>query len=101
TPQELSKLLPTLTDDPAVEVVAAIIKGLSVGSSANKAIALTPEAEKAVGELLVKLPASSRGRLIKLASVWGVKGLDAQLVELTKSLFVTVAKADAADADRI
>src|SRR4051812_40120501 len=51
--------------------------------------------------MLKKLPATARGRFLKLASTWGVKELDAQLAELTKGLFTTVASTSASDADRI
>jgi len=82
-------------------ITSAIIAGLASGWPANKDPELTLQTQKAVRELIGKLPISSRTKLIKLASTWGVKGLDAQLAELTKAAFTTVADAKAADADRI
>ena len=39
--------------------------------------------------------------MLKLGATWGVKGLDAQLAEINKSLLVTVANPKATDAERI
>ena len=50
---------------------------------------------KLSAKLLMKLPPSSRGRLIKLASIWGVKGIDAQLAEIAKTAFATLANVKA------
>jgi putative heme-binding domain-containing protein len=63
--------------------------------------AATSPIEPAIGELLARLPAASRGRLLKLASTWGVKGLDAQIAGVVNGLLATVADATAADADRV
>jgi putative membrane-bound dehydrogenase-like protein len=86
------------------DVAAAFVNGLAAGWSGNTKV---PEQEKmwpvepAVGPLLAKLPPASRGRLLKLASTWGVKGIDAQLAEITKAAFATLADAKAKDADRV
>ncbi|MBA4065374.1 MAG: glycosyl hydrolase [Isosphaera sp.] len=79
----------------------AVVSGLAAGWPSGKTAKLTEEGEAAIGQLLKKLPAASRGRLLKLASVWGVKGVDAQLVEITKAAFATLADAKAADAARV
>jgi len=80
---------------------AVVVAGFAAGWPAGKTAALTPEGEKAIGLLLAQLPAASRGRLLKLASTWGVKGIDAQLAEITKAAFATLADAKAKDADRV
>ena len=80
---------------------AATVTGLSSGWPAGKSPKLDPRGEEAIAQLLVKLPPSSRGRLVKLATMWGVKGLDAQLGEITKAAFAIIASTKATDAERI
>src|SRR5439155_483797 len=90
--------------DAKPEVAAAVINGLAAGWPANKKPPQQAAAfsiEPAVGNLLARLPAASRGRLLKLAAGWGIKDLDAQLAEITKAAFTTVANAKATDADRL
>ncbi len=87
--------------DADPEVAAAAVNGLAAGWPTGKRAALDPAADKAVGDLLGKLPPASRGRLLRLAAAWGARGLDAQLAEITKGLLATVADAKAADADRL
>lgn len=97
---DLAALLPKVAQGrPAT--ADAVINGLSAGWPSGKTVTLAPEADKAVGQLLAKLTATSRGRLLKLASTWGVKGIDAQLAEITKAAFATLADAKAKDADRV
>jgi putative membrane-bound dehydrogenase-like protein len=82
-------------------VADRVVAGLAAGWPARSTVTLTEEGGKSVGQLLAKLPAASRGRFLKLASAWGVKELDAQLAEVTKGAFATLADATAADADRL
>jgi putative heme-binding domain-containing protein len=99
-PINLSTTLARLPDvDPAV--AAAVVAGLADGWPAGNAPALTPEGEAGVATLLTKLPTASRGKLLKLASTWGAKGIDEQLATLTKAAFATLADVKARDADRI
>ncbi|MBN9119275.1 MAG: ThuA domain-containing protein [Planctomycetes bacterium] len=79
----------------------AILTGLASAWPANKPPKLDEQAEKDIGALLTKLPAASRGRLLKLASTWGVKGIDEQLAAITKTAFATLADAKAKDSDRV
>jgi putative membrane-bound dehydrogenase-like protein len=97
----LSNLRPAVPDAPSYTAYEPIIAGLSAAWPTGKAAKLDDESEKAIGQLLAKLPAASRGKLLKLAATWGVKGLDAQLAEITKGAFATLANAKATDADRI
>ena len=83
---------------------AAVIDGLAAGWPAT-APAVVP-ADRGVYEtqaldLIGKLPAQSRGKFLRLASTWGVKGLDAQLAAITKAAYATLADAKAKDADRL
>ncbi len=83
------------------DVAAAIVNGLAAGWPANKTPKLDEFTDRYVGAILAKLPPASRGRLLKLASTWGVKGIEEQLAAITKAAFATLADAKAKDADRI
>ena len=98
SPKDLGRFLSMLNDTP---VSASIINGLASGWPAGKSAELSADDEKALALALTKVPATSRGKLLKLASTWGVKGLDAQLAELTKSLLAVVADAKATNAVRL
>ena len=99
---ELSYLLSVMTVSHVnVRMSSVIIAGLASGWPANKPPKLDERAEKDIGLILTKLPAASRGKLLKLASTWGVKGIDAQLAEITKAAFATLADAKAKDAERV
>jgi putative membrane-bound dehydrogenase-like protein len=95
----LSKILVSAGDSQVT--VSAIIDGLAAGWPAGKTAKLDKSGEDAIAPLLKKLPPASRGRLLKLASTWGVKGIDEQLAAITKSAFATLADAKAKDADRV
>lgn len=82
-------------------LAARIVTGLAAGWPAGRTAELTADGEAAVAKLVRELPAASRGKLLKLASTWGVKGIDAQLAELTKAAFVTLADTKATDAARV
>jgi putative membrane-bound dehydrogenase-like protein len=84
---------PTLQD--------AVLRGLATGWPASRRVELSAEDEAALGQLLAKLSATSRGRLLKLASTWGVKGLDEQLSAITKAAFATLADTKAGDEARV
>ncbi|HEY1187085.1 MAG TPA: PVC-type heme-binding CxxCH protein [Gemmata sp.] len=94
-------LLASSTAGKRSDILAATYDGLAAGWPANKRPQLNELDTDSVAIILKNLPASSRGRFLKLASTWGVKGLDAQLAELTKAAFATLADAKAKDADRI
>lgn len=96
---DLSDLMIGLADAKSPAVTEAIIRGLAMASKPSKP--LTADAEKAVGKLLTTLPTASRGRLLKLSTSWGVKGLDSQLAELSKGLYTTVADESASESSRL
>jgi putative membrane-bound dehydrogenase-like protein len=96
---DLSDLMIGLAEAKSPAVAEAIIRGLAVATKPSKP--LTADAEKAVGRMLTSLPAASRGRLLKLSSSWGVKGLDSQLAELSKGLYTTVADESASESSRL
>lgn len=82
-------------------VAARVVAGLAAGWPAAKGAQLNADGEKAIGALLPQLPATDRGRLLKLASAWGVKGIDAQLAEITRAAFATLADERAKDDARV
>jgi len=100
-----SVLTQFLGKDSRTDIAVAVIDGLASGWVAGKVPELNPEPEEglpgAMPDLMKKLPPASRSKLLKLASTWGVKGLEAQLVELTKAAFTVVADAKASDAARL
>lgn len=96
----LGELFVALDQAKSNEVASAIINGLATGS-AIKPDTLTPEAEKALANLIGKATPAARGRLLTLAASWGVKGLDAQLAELAKGLYATLADEKASDSSRL
>jgi putative membrane-bound dehydrogenase-like protein len=86
------------------EIASAVVNGLAAGWSSGKKLPDQERAyqvEPAIGPLLTKLPPTAAGRLLKLASAWGVKGIDEQLAASTKAAFATLADAKAKDADRL
>jgi putative membrane-bound dehydrogenase-like protein len=98
--EQLSALLQAC-EAGSPSTVAAIINGLSGGWPSGKAAKLDKTGDEAIGKLLVKLPPTPRGKLLKLASTWGVKDIDEQFAEITKTAFAMLADAKAKDADRI
>jgi hypothetical protein len=86
---------------PTSRAGAAIISGFAAAWPASKPPKLDRETEKIIQELLGKVSPASRGKLLKLASTWGVNGIDAQFAEIAKAAFATVSDATVSDADRI
>ena len=82
-------------------VAERFIAGLAAGWPSSKKPKLAAGDEAAIAQALASLPAASRGKLLKLASGWGVKGIDEQLAAITKNAFATLADAKAKDADRV
>ena len=77
-----------------------IVNGLSSGWVAGHKADIT-ERREAFNRLLKELSPVSRARLIKVAAMWGVAGLDDQLSEITNGLITTVANTKAEDATRL
>ncbi len=98
-PSPVERLLRSLGTNPKAD--DAILAGLAAGWPAGKSLALTPEGEKAVGDLLGKLAPSARGKLLRFAAAGGVKGLDAQIAGVVNGLLATATDAKASDSDRI
>lgn len=97
-PAGVGTVLANLGESAAAD---AVVAGLAAGWPAGKAATLSADEQAAFAKALTTMPAASRGRLLKLASAWGVKGLEAQLTQVTGGLFTTLANAKATDAARI
>ncbi|MDB5309608.1 MAG: Trehalose utilization [Gemmataceae bacterium] len=97
---EIPHLIFWWAKDGRPESIAVIVRGLAAGWPAGRRLELGPDGAADIGRLLAKLPPGSKPSVLKLAQVWGVKGLDAQLAEITKGLLASVADPKVADADR-
>jgi putative heme-binding domain-containing protein len=104
TPANFKQIVPILDtlnwDQTRPELRVAVIDGLAAGWPPTITGDLGASDRLAL-DLIGKLPPEYRGRFLKLASIWGVKGLDAQLAEITKAAFATLADVKASDADRV
>ena len=97
-PADLGGLLASLGNSPVSD---SIVTGLAAGWPSSKAAKLTADDEAAFVKAMAATSAASRGRLLKLAGAWGVKGIEAQLAEVAKGLLATVTDATATDAARV
>ncbi len=79
----------------------ALIGGLAKGWPRDKTPALNAASEQAVAELLPRLSPEARGRMLGLASRWGVKGLDAFAAGLAKDFLAAACDASKPEAARI
>ena len=100
-PADTAPALVASLGNASAKVVDPILAGLSKGWPRNKPVALTDDADKALVNLLEKLPPSSRGNLINLALRWGSKLLESHIAEISKS-FLDIAMSDKAkDSERM
>ena len=97
----MNGLLGSLSTTQQSDVAAAVISGLSKGWKQSAEVTLDAGGERALAKALTTVPPTSRGKLLKLASIWGVKSLDAQLGEIVKGLLATALDAKAEDAARL
>ncbi|MCU0704990.1 MAG: ThuA domain-containing protein [Fimbriiglobus sp.] len=79
----------------------SVVAGLANGWPTSKPAKLTADDETAFVKAMTATSPASRGRLLKLAGAWGVKGLDAQLAEVAKGFLVVIADDKATDAARL
>ncbi len=94
-------LVALLVADGTPEIVQPILAGLSKGWPKNKPIELSEVADKALVDMLEKIPAAARGSLINLALRWGSKLLESHVAEISKTFLDTAANDKSKDADRI
>jgi putative membrane-bound dehydrogenase-like protein len=84
--------------DPAV--ASAVLAGIASGWPSDYAPKLKPVHEKAITTLMSKVPAASRGHLLKLARAWGVKGVADQLKEIAAAALKTATDEKVGDEER-
>ena len=77
-----------------------LLTGLAAGWPAAKRLDSSKGLAEAITPLLPRLSAQGRARLLKLASVWGVDGLEKQLQDLAASVRQVLADAQRSDVDR-
>src|SRR5207253_2564613 len=66
----------------SLPVAEPALAGLARGWPADAAVQLTVHQEQTLAEWLPRLPATSRGHLVSLATRWGSKALDKFAAEL-------------------
>lgn len=71
-------------------VAETIIAAFARGWPKKKTTALSAGSEKALGDLLAKLPAGAKGQLVKLATAWGSKSFDQYTAQIAASLAAEV-----------
>lgn len=99
-PNELSSLLRRLAAaDPSV--TQPILTGLLKGWPKGRRLMLDEGSETSLVELLAKLPPSSRGVLVNLASRWGSKALQAHVNEIIDGFASVVADDKQKDSERV
>ncbi|MFO0906437.1 MAG: PVC-type heme-binding CxxCH protein [Pirellulales bacterium] len=89
-----------LIDGAPAPLAESLIAGLSRNWPKDHAIKLTPAGEKRLVEAFTKLPAGSKGQMVKLAGVWGSQSLDKFAEEIVSSLLATAGDAERNDAAR-
>jgi uncharacterized protein len=82
-------------------VAVAAITGLARGWPKGTPVALSPEADAALGKLVDTLPASGQGQVVTLAQLTGSTALDAQIGRISDALVAAIDDPQAADADRL
>ena len=97
-PADLGKLLGSLG---STSLSDSVVAGLAAGWPSSKPAKLSGDDEAAFVKAMSATSATSRGRLLKLAGAWGVKGLEAQLGEVAKGFLVVIADEKASDTARL
>lgn len=97
-PADLGGLLGSLGNSPVSD---SIVTGLAAGWPSGKAAKLSADDEAAFVKAMSATSAASRGRLLKLAGAWGVKGLESQLAEVAKAQLAVIADEKASESARI
>ncbi len=87
--EDIDRIVPLLAAaDPLV--VENILAGLASGWPRNYEIELSEAADQGLLNLLDGLPSSGQAQLIRLAGLWGAKGLDAHLEQIAGALLAAV-----------
>ena len=83
------------------ETINAVLQGIGKGWPVGYTVTLSDENQEAVAKLYEKLPAASRGTLVRLARAWGVKQLTAQTDAIAKQLKETIQDGKKTERERI
>jgi putative membrane-bound dehydrogenase-like protein len=68
----------------------AVVRGLARGWPATATLEMDEPTEQALDHLVARLPASGRGVLVRLGSIWGSKKLEKYTAEVIKALLARV-----------
>ena len=100
-PAETAPALVAVLGNAKPEIVESILAGMVKGWPKNKPLELSEASDKALVELMEKLPPNARGSLINLALRWGSKLLEAHVAEISKTFLDIATNDKSSDADRI
>ncbi|MDB5390025.1 MAG: Trehalose utilization [Planctomycetaceae bacterium] len=100
-PVETAAALVASLGNAKSNVSEPILIGLANGWPKNKSLDLDVASDKALVELLTKLPPTSRGALVNLALRWGSKSLEAHVAEISKGFLEIASNDKQKEADRI
>lgn len=98
--EEVEQVLSSLAS-AQIPLAEAVVRGLIAGWPRDYRIIVSPAAEASLLKLLERSPASSKGKLLQLASRCGSKALESHAKVIVESLLSVVKDADAATLDRI
>src|SRR5262249_4802216 len=94
-----ASLVAGLATAPA-SVAEAVVVGLEKGWPSGGTVRLEPEDEKKLASLLLKLPVSSRGQLVRLTERWGSQALRKNSAEVASMLLAQVRDRKLRDSER-
>lgn len=96
----LGKILARLPE-AETKVRETIVVGFAKGWPRDKSPELDADETKAIAALLPKLSTDARGRMLGLASRWGLKGLDGYIAQLASDLLALSADSTKRDESRV
>jgi putative membrane-bound dehydrogenase-like protein len=96
----LDTLLTTCVN-AAPEVAEVMLTGLAKGWPARAPVQLQPATEQKVAQLLTRLSPAGKARVLRLATLWGSKGLQNLTANIASTLQELVANEKASDDSRV
>lgn len=97
---EVARLVKLLATSE-VSLSESVLAGLSRGWPKDAKVELSEATEQQLVEVLQRMPAGSKGALIRLAMLWGSKELEKYAAEIVESLLKVVKDGKASDDDRV
>jgi len=95
----VGEVLAAVSKNPAV--AEAVLAGFDAGWADGVKTALGPETDQVMGDLLAKLSPEGRSRLVRLAGLWGSKGLEKYAAEIAKGFLETAGDESKSDEERV